>query len=76
MAPFLAGPNTLTRNNCCAGANVAFIEVANPLELYRFEAYRAMELDTAAWKTFATHQGEGGAVAFSTVSPKRLRAHW
>ena len=34
---------------------VAFIEIANPLELYLFEAYCAMELDTCAWNTFRTH---------------------
>ena len=34
---------------------VAFIEIANPLELYLFEAYCAMELDTCKWNTFRTH---------------------
>jgi predicted GIY-YIG superfamily endonuclease len=34
---------------------VAFIEVRNPLELYLFEAYCAMELDTCKWNTFRTH---------------------
>lgn len=37
------------------GLDVAFIEVQNPLELYLFEAYAAMELDTSAWNTFRTH---------------------
>ena len=37
------------------GCSVAFIEIKNPLELYLFEAYCAMELDTAAWNTFETH---------------------
>lgn len=39
--------------------SVAFVEVENPLELYLFEAYCAMELDTGfeagGWNTFATH---------------------
>jgi len=34
---------------------VAFLEIANPLELYLFEAYAAMELDTCEWNTFETH---------------------
>jgi hypothetical protein len=34
---------------------VAFIEIANSLELYLFEAYCAMELDTCEWNTFRTH---------------------
>ena len=34
---------------------VAFVEIDNPLELYVFEAYAAMELDTGVWNTFATH---------------------
>jgi hypothetical protein len=34
---------------------VAFIEIDNPLELYLFEAYCAMELDTCEWNTFRTH---------------------
>lgn len=37
------------------GAGVAFIEIANPLELYLFEAYCAIELDTCKWNTFRTH---------------------
>ena len=37
------------------GCTVAFIEIANPLELYFFEAYCAMELDTCEWNTFRTH---------------------
>jgi hypothetical protein len=35
--------------------SVAFIEIDNPLELYLFEAYCAMELDTFEWNTFRTH---------------------
>jgi hypothetical protein len=36
-------------------SSVAFIEVENSLELYLFEAYCAMELDTCEWNTFRTH---------------------
>jgi len=35
--------------------SVAFVEIANPLELYVFEAYAAMELATHQWNTFRTH---------------------
>jgi hypothetical protein len=35
--------------------SVAFIQIDNPLELYLFEAYCAMELDTCEWNTFRTH---------------------
>lgn len=35
--------------------NVAFIEIPNPLELYLFEAFCAMELDTSEWNKFKTH---------------------
>lgn len=34
---------------------VAYIEIANPLELYVFEAYCALELDTHQWNSFETH---------------------
>lgn len=37
------------------GCDVAFIEIVNPLELYLFEVYCAMELDTCEWNTFRTH---------------------
>ncbi len=36
-------------------STVAFIEISNPLELYLFEAYCAMELNTGQWNTFRTH---------------------
>jgi predicted GIY-YIG superfamily endonuclease len=36
-------------------SSVAFIEISNPLELYLFEAYCALELDTGEWNTFRTH---------------------
>jgi len=39
--------------------HVAFVEIENPLELYVFEAYCALELDTGfeagGWNTFDTH---------------------
>lgn len=34
---------------------VAFVPIANPLELYLFEAYAAMELGTSDWNSFRTH---------------------
>ncbi len=37
------------------GSSVSFIEIDNPLELYLFEAYCAMELQTGEWNTFKTH---------------------
>lgn len=37
------------------GSSVAFTEIANPLELYLFEAYCAIELNTSKWNTFRTH---------------------
>lgn len=33
----------------------AFIEIENPLELYVFEIYCCMNLDTNKWNTFKTH---------------------
>lgn len=38
-----------------SGSSVAFIEIPNPLELYLFEAFCAMELNTSEWNTFRTH---------------------
>lgn len=38
-----------------AGMSVSHVEIANDLELYLFEAYCAMELDTSLWNTFRTH---------------------
>jgi hypothetical protein len=35
--------------------SVAFIEIDNPLELYVFEAYASMALETSEWNTFRTH---------------------
>ena len=36
-------------------SSVGFIEIDNPLELYLFEAYCAIELNTCEWNTFRTH---------------------
>ena len=45
--------------NYLMSLTTAFVEIANPLELYLFEAYCAMELstgsDTGGWNTFLTH---------------------
>ncbi len=38
-----------------AKMSVAFIEISNDLELYLFEVYCSMELDTSPWNTFRTH---------------------
>ena len=35
--------------------DVAFIEINCPVELYGFELYCSMELDTDQWNTFRTH---------------------
>jgi hypothetical protein len=37
------------------GLCVAFIPIENDLEIYLFEAFCAMELDTSEWNTFRTH---------------------
>ncbi len=37
------------------GLRVAFIPIENDLEIYLFEAFCAMELDTWEWNTFRTH---------------------
>lgn len=37
------------------GAKIAVVQIDNPLELYLFEAYCAIELDTSKWNTFRTH---------------------
>ncbi|MDO8963941.1 MAG: hypothetical protein Q7W30_05535 [Coriobacteriia bacterium] len=44
-----------SRRAYLAGLDVAVVEIPNPLELYLFEAYAAMELETSHWNTFATH---------------------
>jgi hypothetical protein len=38
-----------------AEADVAFVEVQNPLELYLLEVYAAMALQTGRWNSFDTH---------------------
>lgn len=40
--------------NYLRSLSVAFVEIENPVELYLFELYCAMELDTR-WNTFKTH---------------------
>jgi predicted GIY-YIG superfamily endonuclease len=37
------------------GLYVAFIEIKNAVELYLFELYCSLELDTDKWNTFETH---------------------
>ena len=37
------------------GSSVALVKIENPLELYLFEAYCAIELNTCKWNTFRTH---------------------
>ncbi|HLL88080.1 MAG TPA: hypothetical protein VK324_02140 [Tepidisphaeraceae bacterium] len=37
------------------GFDVAFVEIECSVELYAFELYCAMELDTTDWNTFRTH---------------------
>lgn len=44
-----------SRREYLLGLDVAVVEIPNPLELYVFEAYAAMELDTCDWNTFSTH---------------------
>jgi hypothetical protein len=34
---------------------VAYVEIPNPLELYTFEPYCAIALDTHQWNSFETH---------------------
>ena len=41
--------------NYLKSLKVAFIQIQNDLEIYLFEAYCAMKLDTARWNTFKTH---------------------
>jgi hypothetical protein len=35
--------------------SVVYVEIENPLELYLFEVFCAMEFDTYEWNTFVTH---------------------
>lgn len=37
------------------GLQVVFVEIVNPVELYLFEVYAAMALDTSSWNSFETH---------------------
>lgn len=49
----------LERRYYVMSLNTAWVEIANPFELYLFEPYCAMELgtgiDTGDWNTFATY---------------------
>ena len=36
-------------------SSVVFVEITNPFELYVFEPFCAMELETGEWNTFRTH---------------------
>jgi len=38
-----------------ASMSVAYVEIQNDLELYLFEAYAAMKLDTSDFNSFRTH---------------------
>ncbi len=38
-----------------ASLKVAFVEIENDIEIYLFEAYCALELDTWQWNSFRTH---------------------
>jgi len=48
-AKFLSAQERLRR------MKVAFIEINNDLELYLFEVFASMKLDTGTWNTFRTH---------------------
>ena len=41
--------------NYLKSLRVAFIEIENDLEVYLFEVYCAMKLDTSKWNSFRTH---------------------
>ena len=55
MVDALFRPKFIEAQGYLRGLLVAFIEIANPLELHLFEAFCAMELDTSLWNTFETH---------------------
>lgn len=38
-----------------ASLNVAIIEIEDPIEMYLFEVYCAMQLNTSRWNSFRTH---------------------
>ena len=48
-ATFFAEQNRLRK------MKVAYIEINNDLELYIFEVFASMKLDTDTWNTFRTH---------------------
>jgi hypothetical protein len=42
------------QSNLCS-VQISFVQIENPLELYLFEAFAAIELGTHEWNTFRTH---------------------
>ena len=44
-----------TARNYLRGRLVSFVDIENPLELYLFEPFAAMDLGTHEWNTFRTH---------------------
>jgi predicted GIY-YIG superfamily endonuclease len=43
------------RRSFIQSLSCSFVRIDNPLELYLFEAFCSMELDTGDWNTFVTH---------------------
>lgn len=44
-----------TKQEQLQNMTIAYIEIQNDLELYLFEVYASMKLDTDTWNTFRTH---------------------
>lgn len=55
MQDALFGISFIEAQNYLKSLTAAFIEIKNPLELYVFEAYCAITLDTHQWNSFETH---------------------
>ena len=49
------GKKFLASQKYLRSLSIAAVEITDPVELYVFEAYAAMELGTAEWNTFRTH---------------------
>jgi hypothetical protein len=45
----------LSAQNRLRSLHMAYVPIENDLELYLFEVYAAMELNTHEWNTFRTH---------------------
>ncbi len=45
----------IARDTYLMRLDVAYVQIENSLELYVFEAYAAMTLNTHKWNTFRTH---------------------